>query len=162
MQRVAATADTADMLDRVAARWQKLFDANAAAFAELVDGARVGFVARADFAATNGRRLQGLAQAGSASIGAPMLAFESRRGRMTVERAHFDGFEHARVDLLFVAADEAIDELIEGADPLGAIKRALRRGSVMFYALKPKHELQDAGYEDFLDTLGLAFLGACR
>jgi hypothetical protein len=32
----------------------------------------------------------------------------------------------------------------------------------MFYALKPKDALQDAGYEDFLDSLGLAFLGACR
>jgi hypothetical protein len=28
--------------------------------------------------------------------------------------------------------------------------------------MKTKYELQDAGYEEFLDTLGLAFLGACR
>jgi len=28
--------------------------------------------------------------------------------------------------------------------------------------MKTKYQLQDAGYEDFLDTLGVAFLGACR
>jgi len=154
--------DAEATFDRVAARWQALFDAHAPVFADLVDGARIGFVARTEFAAISGRRLEGLVHAAARATGAPMLAFEAQDARMSVERARFDGFEQARVDLLFVAADDAIGELTEGADTLAVIKRALRRGSVMFYALKPKHELQDAGYEDFLDALGLAFLGACR
>ncbi len=154
--------DIAATFDRVAARWQALFDAGAPVFAELVDGARIGFVARTEFAAISGRRLQGLVQAGARATGAPMLAFEAQDARMSVESARFDGFEQARVDLLFVADDEALGELTASGDTLAVIKRAVRRGSVMFYALKPKHELQDAGYEDFLDALGLAFLGACR
>jgi len=154
--------DIATAFERIAARWQALFDARTSDFADLVDGARIGFVARTEFAAINGRRLEGLLQAGARATGAPMLAFEAQDAHMTVERARFDGFDRACVDLLFVADDEALAELTGSADTLSVIKRALRRGSVMFYALKPKHELQDAGYEDFLDALGLAFLGACR
>jgi len=32
----------------------------------------------------------------------------------------------------------------------------------MFFVFRTRQELQDAGYDDFLDSLGLAFLGACR
>ena len=49
-----------------------------------------------------------------------------------------------------------------GDDPLSTIKKMIRRGSILFFVMKTKYQLQDAGYEDFLDTLGLAFLGACR
>ena len=42
------------------------------------------------------------------------------------------------------------------------IKRLIRRGNIMFFVFKNKAQLQDAGYEDFLESLGLAFLGACR
>ena len=38
----------------------------------------------------------------------------------------------------------------------------IRTGNILFFVMKSKYELQDAGYEDFLDSLGLAFLGACR
>ena len=153
-----------DALPVVAQRWRALFDDHAAAFAELVDGARIGFVARADFASISGRRLAGLIDAGARAGGAPMLAFEAVTGAMRIEESRFDGFERTTIDLLFVADAAALDELtaVEPRDTLGALKRALRHGSVMFYALRPKHELQDRGYEDFLDSLGLAFLGACR
>jgi hypothetical protein len=42
------------------------------------------------------------------------------------------------------------------------MKRQIRAGNIMFFVMRTKYELQDAGYEEFLDTLGLAFLGACR
>jgi hypothetical protein len=45
---------------------------------------------------------------------------------------------------------------------LKTIKRLIRRGNIMFFVFKNKAQLQDAGYEDFLESLGLAFLGACR
>jgi hypothetical protein len=47
-------------------------------------------------------------------------------------------------------------------DMLTTIKRLIRRGNIMFFVFKNKAQLQDAGYEDFLESLGLAFLGACR
>jgi hypothetical protein len=148
----------------VAERWRALFEQHSNVLCELVDGARVGFVARADFVPQAGRRLAGLVDAGARASGAPMLVLEMRGGAMTVGEARFEGFERADVDLLFVAADDALAELVRAGAPnvLAVVKRALRTGSVVFYALKPKHELQDSGYEDFLDSLGLAFLGACR
>jgi len=42
------------------------------------------------------------------------------------------------------------------------MKKMIRQGNMLFFVMKAKHELQEAGYEDFLDSLGLAFLGACR
>jgi hypothetical protein len=62
-------------------------------------------------------------------------------------------------------ADEAglaaMREALHG-ETLSIIKRQIRKGAIMFFVMKTKFELQDAGYEDFLDSLGLAFLGACR
>jgi hypothetical protein len=149
-------------VNAIAERWRTAFDAQPGLFVSLADGARIGFVARADFGSVAGRRIEGLAHAGERAHGAPMLAFEAHGGAMRVEQARFDGFERASIDLLFVADDDSMAELAREADTFAVAKRALRRGSVMFYALKPKHALQDAGYEDFLDSLGLAFLGACR
>jgi hypothetical protein len=154
---------TSAAMEDVAARFRARFAGDREAFAGFADDARIGFVARADFAAIGGRRLDGLRQAGARAAGAPMLAFVARGGTLAVERGSFEGFEAAAVDLLFVADDEALAALARaGGDPLGEMKRALRTGGVMFYAMKPKHALQELGYEDFLDSLGLAFLGACR
>ena len=70
----------------------------------------------------------------------------------------------AQADLLLVPDDAAFEEIrrsLDG-DPLSTIKKMIRCGNILFFVMKTKHQLQDAGYEDFLDTLGLAFLGACR
>ena len=76
----------------------------------------------------------------------------------------YAGYEDARVDLLFVAEDAAIEALRSAlhGDALSIVKRQIRQGAIMFYVMRTKYELQDAGYEEFLDGLGLAFLGACR
>ena len=76
----------------------------------------------------------------------------------------YTGFEDTRVDLLFVAEDEALHAMREAlqGEAMTIIKRLIRKGSIMFYVMKNKYQLQDAGYEEFLDSLGLAFLGACR
>ncbi len=68
------------------------------------------------------------------------------------------------MDLLFVADSEAMAILRDniGDDTLSLMKRQIRAGNIMFFVIGTKYELQDAGYEEFLDTLGLAFLGACR
>jgi hypothetical protein len=76
----------------------------------------------------------------------------------------YRGFQEAKVDLLFVAETEALDRLRAdiGEETLPLMKRQIRAGSIMFFVMRNKYELQDAGYEEFLDSLGLAFLGACR
>ncbi|MBP9654685.1 MAG: hypothetical protein KBE19_09890, partial [Rhodocyclaceae bacterium] len=67
-------------------------------------------------------------------------------------------------DLLVVAESEALDKLRAdiGEETLPLMKRQNRAGGIMFFVMRTTYELQDAGYEDFLDSLGLAFLGACR
>lgn len=146
-----------------ATHWQAVVDASAALFAELSDGARMGLVAHPGFA-PSGRRLAGLDAVAAKHAGVPMLAFDAANGRIGVTVERFESFDRARLDLLFVADEEARAELA-AATPAGALrvlKRLVRRGNVMFFVFRTRSELQDAGYEDFLDSLGLAFLGACR
>ena len=67
-------------------------------------------------------------------------------------------------DLLLVADAEApaAARADLAGNALTTIKKAIRRGNIMFFVFKNKAQLQDAGYEDFLESPGLAFLGACR
>lgn len=145
------------------AHWRAVFECREALFAELSEGARIGLIAQPGFV-PDGRRRAGLEAAAAKCAGVPMLAFESVAGRIEVKLERFEGFHQAGLDLLFVADDEARAELAcEPAETtLRALKRLLRRGNVMFFVFRTRHELQEAGYEDFLDSLGLAFLGACR
>jgi hypothetical protein len=92
------------------------------------------------------------------------MVWEVREDGMYATLRPYTGFQDARVDLLFVAEDGALAAMhaaLDG-DTLSIIRRQIRKGGIMFYVMRTKYELQDAGYEDFLDTLGLAFLGACR
>ena len=67
------------------------------------------------------------------------------------------------VDLLFLAGDCALEAVLARAEhPLGEMKRQLRAARVQFFVFRTKHELRDLGYEDFVEALGLPFLGACR
>jgi hypothetical protein len=160
---VATSMATAVDTDGGVPHWQAVFDGNEALFAELSDGARMGLIAQPGFAPT-GRRLAGLDAAAAKHAGMPMLAFEVMAGRVLVTLRPFAGFEGTGLDLLFVADEDARAELAAApADAtLRAMKRLIRRGNVMFFVFRTRHELQDAGYDDFLDSLGLAFLGACR
>lgn len=159
----SADVVTAAGAEREVAHWRAVVDASEGLFAELGDGARMGLIARSGFAPA-GRRLAGLSAAAAAWSGTPMLAFAAANGRIEVSAETFEGFDMSRLDLLFVADEEARAELAAtpAADALRALKRLIRRGSVMFFVLRTRHELQEAGYDDLLDSLGLAFLGACR
>ena len=83
---------------------------------------------------------------------------------MSARIERFTGMATTRVDVLLVADEEAMAGMQAAlvGDALATIKRLVRRGRMMFFVFKNKAQLQDAGYEDFLESLGLAFLGACR
>jgi len=160
---VATPLPTAAGIGGTVTHWQDVFDDSEALFAELADGARMGLIAQPGFA-PGGRRLAGLEAAAADCAGMPMLAFDAAAGRIAVTLEPFESFALAGLDLLFVADEEARGELAATppAATLRAMKRLIRRGNVMFFVFRTRHELQDAGYDDFLDSLGLAFLGACR
>ncbi len=141
-------------------QWQAMLDRHAELFSEMDAGARVGFVSRSDSGMLPGKHVAGTLLA----KGGELLSWERRGEGMRARLQPFTGIKDALVDLLFVVEDEALVALKDSlvGDALALIKRQIRQGGIMFYVMKDKYQLQDAGYEDFLDSLGLAFLGACR
>ena len=143
--------------------WQSMLDRHAELFSEMLPGSSVGFVARSGSGIMPGKHAAGLRNA--QGVG-QMLAWEipSDNTGMHASFKGYSGFEDTKVDLLFVAEDAALQAMrdaLEG-EALSIMKRQIRKGAIMFYVMKTKYQLQDAGFEEFLDTLGLAFLGACR
>jgi len=130
------------------AGWQALLARERHLFEPMIEGASVGFVARAS------------ADRGSGE----MLVWRRTDGATRVERQPFGGFANCPVALLFVAEPGALEAVHERLhdNALGALKLQLRAGTTLLYVIAPKRQLLDDGYEDFVEALGLAFLGACR
>ncbi|MDK9704162.1 MAG: hypothetical protein OEL20_13590 [Sulfuritalea sp.] len=142
------------------APWQSMLDRHRELFLDMVQGSRIGFVSREASGILPGKHLEGV----QAATEVPMLAWQLEDGGMSARIERFAGMASTKVDLLLVADEEALETMLNelGGDTLSVIKRLIRRGRMMFFVFKNKAQLQDAGYEDFLDSLGLAFLGACR
>lgn len=141
--------------------WQAMLDRHAPLFSEMLAGSAVGFVPRAGSGIHPGKHVAGVMNAGGEG---EMLTWTMEGQRMRAGLRRYSGFQGAGVDLLFVADEGALAAMrqaLEG-ETLSIIKRQIRKGAIMFYVMRTKFELQDGGYEDFLDSLGLAFLGACR
>lgn len=143
------------------ADWQTMLDRHGELFADMVPGSSVAVVPREGSGIQPGKHVAGLKAAGGSG---DMLRWEVTADGMHAEIVPYRGFQEAKVDLLFVAEAEALDKLRGniGDETLPLMKRQIRAGSIMFFVMRTKYELQDAGYEEFLDSLGLAFLGACR
>ena len=141
------------------AAWQRLVDGYRPLFEPLATGATVGLVPRF-FADANGTRRSA---AMPATPPLPMLEWRKCDGGMLAQPAAYRGLDGVGVDLLFLAGDGALEAVLARDEhPLGEMKRALRAARIQFFVLRTKHELRDLGYEDFLEALGLPFLGACR
>lgn len=130
------------------ARWQALLDRHGTLFGDLDDGCRIGVARRADVN----------------RAGAEMVVWEARDGRLEARARPFPGYRDAGVDVLLVGDDESLAEVAETLDDdaLPVLKRNVRRGGIVCYMLKRQCELIEAGYEDVLQSLGVAFAGACR
>jgi hypothetical protein len=142
------------------APWQSMLDRHSELFLDMVEGSRIGFVSREASGILPGKHLDGV----KVATDVPLLAWQLENGAMSARIERFAGMASTKVDLLLVADEEAMATMLgelQGDTPT-VIKRLIRRGRMMFFVFKNKAQLQDAGYEDFLDSLGLAFLGACR
>lgn len=139
--------------------WQRLIDDYAPLFAPLAEGAGVGLVPRFFADAAGARR----AAAMPSTPPLPMLEWRKRDGQMYARPGTYRGLDGLGVDLLFLAGDGALEAVLARAEhPLGEMKRQLRAARIQFFVLRTKRELADLGYEDFVEALGLPFLGACR
>jgi len=143
------------------ADWQAMLNRHAELFSDMTPGSSVAIVPKEGSGIQPGKHVAGLIAAEGAG---EMLRWEVVPDGMRASLTPYRGFQEAKVDLLFVADEEAMEILRNniGDDTLSLMKRQIRSGNIMFFVMRTKYELQDAGYEEFLDTLGLAFLGACR
>ena len=141
--------------------WQSMLDRQRELFVDMDAGSRIGFVSREASGILPGKHLEGVQMVATE---VPLMAWQIENGGMSVRIERFAGMSSTRVDLLLVADRDAMEAMQTelGGDMLKTIKRLIRRGNIMFFVFKNKAQLQDAGYEDFLESLGLAFLGACR
>ena len=141
------------------AAWQRLIDGYAPLLEPLAEGTGVGVVARFFVDATGARR----AAAMPATPSLPLLEWRKRDGRMRAEEGAYRGLADVGVDLLFLADEGALEAVLAREEhPLGEMKRQLRASRIQFFVFRTKRELRDLGYEDFVEALGLPFLGACR
>ena len=142
--------------------WQQMLDRSRELFCDMAPGSRIGLMRRNG--ADAGKRAAALFATEADSPAATLLTWECGEDGMRAGCASCRHPRELRLDLLLVADDEALEAISRhlGGDPLTVMKGLIRRGNVLFYVMRTKRELQDAGYEDFLDSLGLAFLGACR
>jgi len=135
-------------------RWQGLLNRHSTLFGELVDGSSIGIARRT----------------GANLAGAEMVVWLAQDGRLVAGRRPFHGYADAGVDVLLVGDDEAMGELSQaldgqasdGEDALPVLKRLVRRGNIVCYVMRRQCDLIDAGYEDVLQSMGVAFAGACR
>ena len=142
--------------------WQAMLDRHREVFQELQPGSRIGIVPKRETAL-------GADQCGSArpALFDPtdgVLCWEAREDGMRADYRACVSLQDAGVDVFLVADADALELIrasLEG-EPLAVIRKLIRLGHILFFVIRTKNELREAGYEDFLDSLGLAFLGACR
>lgn len=93
-----------------------------------------------------------------------MLLWEKGSAGIEVRSAPFPGFSASGVDILLSADAQAL-AAIRGADDaqLFAVLRAgIRSGAVICYMLSRRCVLEAQGFDELLEALGFAFMGACR
>jgi hypothetical protein len=76
----------------------------------------------------------------------------------------FEGYAGCTADVLLAADDAALSELrsATGDRLFEALRAGIRSGRIICYTLRRQCVLQQLGFENMLDALGFAFMGACR
>lgn len=130
------------------ASWQPVFDLYANLFEALEDGRSLAMLDKATWDAGQGEA----------------LSCKLENGRMRAKAMAWEGAAKTDADMLFVGLRDSLAQL-DAAQPdqrMSLLKDSIHEGEVLFFVMKTKCTLIDAGWEDFLDSLGLAFMGACR
>ena len=78
--------------------------------------------------------------------------------------APFPGFSASGADILMAADAEALAQICGAADGqlFAVLRSGIRSGAVVCYILRRRCDLEARGFEELLDGLGFAFMGACR
>jgi hypothetical protein len=140
------------------AGWQSVLDAHAELFEALVPGASVALVPRWTVNAQGQRRANVMPK----TVPVPMQLWLREPRGMRVREGAFQGLAQIAADLLFIAEDGALEAARAHDRPLSELKRLLRRNQVLFMVMRTRDELRERGWTDFIEALGLPFLGTCR
>lgn len=126
------------------AAWRAAAACHDELFAALDPGARIGLVAR--------------------EAPATMLLWEVGNAGIEVRDAPFPGFSASGADVLLAADAEALAKICAAADKqlFEVLRAGIRSGAVVCYILRRRCDLEERGFEELLDALGFAFMGACR
>jgi hypothetical protein len=130
------------------AAWQSVLDRHAELFEEIEEGVSVAVVPRRAVAPV--------------CDPVPILLWVREPEGMAARPGQFGGFKALSSDLLLIANDGTLEAALSRDEPLAEIKRQLRAGGMLFMVLRRKDELREHGWEDFLEWLGMPFLGSCR
>ena len=128
--------------------WQAVLDRHPHIFHGMQPGARIGLMSKDDFEPPS----------------AAMVVWEATAQAMQAKYESFPGFDQVKIDLLFIA-DEATLRHIHDAQnpaPFAEIKTKVRRRDILLYVVTPRQELLNSGYGEFIESLGLVFMGTCR
>jgi hypothetical protein len=113
-------------------------------FAQLDPGARIALLARA--APTQ------------------MLVWEAGAAGVDARIEPFTNYAASAADIVLAADNESLMEVRSAlAGMLFVVLRAgVRSGHIVCYMLKRRGVLEERGFDELLDALGFAFMGACR
>ena len=91
------------------------------------------------------------------------MVWEVGADGVTSETRPFPGYAEAAVDVLWVAEEEVVAALTGANEKLPeAVPEALRSGDILSFVMRPLDDLAELGFEDFFESLGLSYMGACR
>ena len=113
-------------------------------FATLDAGARIGLIAR--------------------EVPRSMLVWEADGGACRVDVVGFGGFSACGADVLMSADAEAMTQICAAGEIrlFDVLRACIRRGTVVCYMLRRRCDLEARGFDELLEALGFAFMGACR
>jgi hypothetical protein len=126
------------------AAWRSAAARHGELFGALDPGARIGLVARA--APTT------------------MLLWESDHAGVQARDAPFPGYSASGADIMLAADAEALTAICAAVDGqlFPVLRAGIRSGAVVCYILRRRCDLEARGFDELLDALGFAFMGACR
>lgn len=127
-----------------ASAWQAAAQHHAELFEPLDPGARVALIAR--------------------SMPSTMLLWEARAAGLQARTEAFGGYSACGADIALAADDEALSTIRAAQAPrlFEVLREGIRSGHIVCYMLRRRCVLEERGYDELLDALGFAFMGACR
>lgn len=133
------------MLD--ASAWQAVLDHHAPLFADLEAGTAAVLLDQPAWSTG-----QGVA-----------AVWVKQGGGMRAATAQWSGVESCAAELIFVAVRDALPRLAAAPveERLGLLRDQVRDGDMLFFVTRNCGDL-DVGWDAFLESLGRAFMGACR